>query len=81
MGAAVVGPGPLLLGRASPSLAAGLGDQDPQAWFFAPVGMGSEALGKGARVWALGPVRMGQAIRAWASDALRAVGWGLGARA
>ena len=59
LGAAVVGPGPLLLGRMSPSLAALLGGQDPQAWFFAPGGMGSEALGVGARVWALGLVAHG----------------------
>ena len=76
-----MGPGPLLLGRVSASLATGLGGQDPQAWLFAPGGMGSEALGAGARAWALRPGRMGQAMRARASDALRAGGWGLGARA
>ena len=43
----VMGPGPLLLGRVSASLATGLGSQDPQAWLFAPGGMGSEALGGG----------------------------------
>ena len=37
--------------------------------------------GAGARAWALRPGRMGQAMRAWASDALRAGGWRLGTRA
>ena len=49
--AAVMGPGPLLLGRVSGSLAMGLGSRDPGAWLFEPGGTGSKALG--ARSWGM----------------------------
>ena len=74
-----MGPGHLLLGRVSASLATGLGSQDPQAWLFAPGGMGSEALGggccgMGSEAWAHGPGNEGMGIS-------RFEGWGLEARA
>ena len=72
MGAAVLDLGALLLGQVSGSLAKGLGSQDPKPGYVHLGTWDLKPQRPGANAWALRPWDMGQTMRAWAADTLRA---------